>query len=187
MDRVFVPESADHNPSRLTKSRQGFGVVQVNTRTLSTKVVQTPDLFADQFMTDGHGKVRIWAPRVASVSNRARSSIIRTAAMDPAGSRSATSDVLSNDRSSHWRSIPRRTRFMRCGRSRDGQALYRVSLDGSLRQELVLSRPDVDIDDVVRIGRSRRPVGVYASRRMSARRYTSIRSSTSLATPLAAA
>jgi dipeptidyl aminopeptidase/acylaminoacyl peptidase len=39
-------------------------------------------------------------------------------------------------------------------------ALYSVALDGSLKRELVLSRPDVDVDDLVSIGRQNRMVGV---------------------------
>ena len=37
---------------------------------------------------------------------------------------------------------------------KDGRhALYRVALDGSMKRELVLARPDVDIDGLVRVGR----------------------------------
>ncbi|WP_241656657.1 alpha/beta hydrolase family protein [Sphingomonas oligophenolica] len=38
-------------------------------------------------------------------------------------------------------------------------ALFRIALDGSLKREVVLSRPDVDVDQLVRIGRQQRVVG----------------------------
>jgi len=49
----------------------------------------------------------------------------------------------------------------------DGRdALYRISLDGSLKRELIFSSKDVDVDGVVRIGRSGRVIGVsYATDR----------------------
>jgi dipeptidyl aminopeptidase/acylaminoacyl peptidase len=44
------------------------------------------------------------------------------------------------------------------------QALYRVALDGSMRKDLVFAHPEVDVDGLVRIGRSQRPVGAsYAT------------------------
>jgi dipeptidyl aminopeptidase/acylaminoacyl peptidase len=50
---------------------------------------------------------------------------------------------------------------------KDGrQALYKIALDGSLKREVVLARPDVDIDQLIRIGRQRRVVGAsYATDR----------------------
>ena len=159
MDRVFVPESGDHNPSRLTKSLDGFGVVQVNTRTLSTKTVQPPDRFAAEFISDGHGHVRIMgaegglgeqSSQVIHYSYRANGS-----GWKPLGDL----DVLSNEGIQPLAIDAAQNALYALRKVQGREALYRVSLNGSLKQELVLSRPDVDIDDVIRIGRSRRPVG----------------------------
>jgi hypothetical protein len=38
-------------------------------------------------------------------------------------------------------------------------ALFSIALDGTNRRELVLARPDVDIDSLIRIGRDHRVVG----------------------------
>ncbi|WP_332306559.1 alpha/beta hydrolase family protein [Sphingomonas sp. PAMC 26605] len=44
--------------------------------------------------------------------------------------------------------------------AKDGrQALYAIALDGSLTKTLVLDHPDVDVDDLIRIGRQNRVVG----------------------------
>jgi dipeptidyl aminopeptidase/acylaminoacyl peptidase len=40
------------------------------------------------------------------------------------------------------------------------KALYRVYLDGTRKEELVFASPTVDVDDVVRVGRSGRVIGV---------------------------
>ena len=47
----------------------------------------------------------------------------------------------------------------------DGRsALYSIALDGSLREQLIFSRPDVDVDVLIRVGRQQRVVGVsYAT------------------------
>ena len=50
-------------------------------------------------------------------------------------------------------------------RKKDGRmALYQIALDGSLREPPVFARDDVDVDQVVRMGRRQRGVGVsYAT------------------------
>ncbi|HEX4388802.1 MAG TPA: S9 family peptidase, partial [Steroidobacteraceae bacterium] len=46
-------------------------------------------------------------------------------------------------------------------KKKDGRlAVYAVALDGSLREDLVYARPDVDVDELVQIGRQRHVVGV---------------------------
>lgn len=46
-------------------------------------------------------------------------------------------------------------------KKKDGlKALYSISLDGSLQEEMLYSRPDVDVDTVIRLGRRQRVVGV---------------------------
>jgi dipeptidyl aminopeptidase/acylaminoacyl peptidase len=110
-------------------------------------------------MTDGHGKVRIMgtegglgeqSSQVVHYSYRGNGS-----GWKPLGDL----DVLSNEGIQPLAIDSAQNSLYALRKIQGRQALYRVSLDGSLRQDLVLSRPDVDIDDVVRIGRSRRPVG----------------------------
>jgi len=46
-------------------------------------------------------------------------------------------------------------------KKKDGRkAVYTIALDGSQRENLIYSRPDVDVDDLIRIGRRNRVVGV---------------------------
>jgi dipeptidyl aminopeptidase/acylaminoacyl peptidase len=167
IDRWFVPEEGDHKPSRLTKRDEGYGVVEINTRNLSTKTVEKPKREAADFLTDGHGHVRIMGIQPQANASGQASEVLeysyRTAGSGgwrPLG----RFNVLNND-GIRPLGIDAKLNALYALQKVDGrQALYRISLDGSQRQELILSRPDVDVDDVIEIGRSRRPVGAtYAT------------------------
>jgi dipeptidyl aminopeptidase/acylaminoacyl peptidase len=157
LDRWFAPES-QNNPSRLTKTREGYGVVKVNTKSLATTVVQDPDLYAADFLSDGHGHVRVMgiqpdvgAGEVVKYSYRTGNN----GAWRPLGQY----NVLTDDGFNPFAVDPQINAVYGLQKVGGRQALYRISLDGSARQELVFAHPQVDVDNVVRIGRSRRPVG----------------------------
>jgi dienelactone hydrolase len=161
LDRNFAPESQSqsNNPSRLTKTRMGYGVVEVDTRSLKTTIVEEPDVYAADFLTDGHGHVRIMgmgtglgAGEVIKYSYRTGNS----GSWRPLG----TYNVLTEDGLNPIAVDPQLNAVYALQKANGRQALYRVSLDGSARQELVYAHPQVDVDGVIRIGRSRRPVGV---------------------------
>ena len=159
MDRWFVPESGYNNPTRLAKSLEGFGVVQVDTRTLATKVVQQPNRDAAEYLTDGIGHLRVMGIQDGSGTDQAKQVIHYSYRTDSGWKSLGDYDVISNDGIRPLAVDPKLNALFALRKINGRQALYRVNLDGGLRQELVLSRPDVDIDDVVRIGRSQRPVG----------------------------
>ncbi len=156
MDQNFVPEQVN-TPTRLSNSHEGYGVVQINTKTLSSKIVKQPDKFAVSYLTDGHGNVRIMGvgdgtrPDVIHWSYRAANS----GGWHPLGDL----NVLSDDGVQPLAVDPTVNALFALQKVNGREALYRIGLDGSLKQDLVLSRPDVDVDGVVRIGRSQRPVG----------------------------
>ena len=167
MDQWFVPEEGDHKPSRLTKTEEGYGVVEVNTRNLSTKTVEKPLTEAAEFMTDGRGHVRIMGIQPSANASRQASEAVEYSYRvgDSGGWRPLGSfNVLTND-GLRPLGIDAKLNALYALQKLDGrQALYRISLDGSQRQELVLSRADVDVDDLIEIGRTRRPVGAtYAT------------------------
>jgi dipeptidyl aminopeptidase/acylaminoacyl peptidase len=160
MDQWFVPEQVN-TPTRLSHSREGFGVLQLNTSSLSAKVVKEPDLNAVNYLTDGHGHIRIMgigSTLAAGSSDEVVHWSYRTA---DSGSWRPLGDlnVLSNDGVQPLAVDPKLNALFALRKVDGREALYRISLDGSLQEQLVLSRPDVDVDDVVRIGRSRRPIG----------------------------
>ena len=141
----------------------GLGVEQVDTVSLKRKQVEYPNDVASDFITDGHGKVRI----MAGVVTRNSGMIV-----------GRTNYFYRKAGTSQWLPLStvtsdgsHETGFVPLAVDRDQdvaygfdvsdtrQALFRISLDGSLKRELVLDDANVDIDQIVRIGRQGRVVG----------------------------
>ena len=160
MDRWFVPEVA--RKTRLNNEREGLGVVSLDTRTLATKIVEEPARYGAEFISDGQGGIRIMGSQLPSTargySGEKISYSYRTASSkrwQPLGDY----NVLSEEGLNPYAVDPRLNVAYALKKENGRKALYRISLDGSLRQELVFAHPSVDVDGVIRIGRSRRPVG----------------------------
>jgi acetyl esterase/lipase len=144
-------------------SQHGLGVDRIVTRTGQSQTVEPPRDGAVSYLSDGHGHVRIMATRVMDNSlGQVRSYLnyfYRTATSrdwKPLGAY----DFL--DRSGFLPlSVDPDLNAVFGLKKKDGRdALYRVSLDGSLHEELVFERPDVDVSGTVQIGRRQRPIGV---------------------------
>ena len=165
MDRWFVPEAAIN--TRLAKTAEGYGIVRVDTRNLSTRTVESPELYGAEYISDGQGRIRIMGiqlPKSASgYSGEKVKYSYRTADSNkwlPLGDY----DVLSETGINPYAVDPKLNVLYALKKQNGRQAMVRVALDGTLREELVFAHPQVDVDGVVRIGRSRRPVGVsYAT------------------------
>ncbi len=160
MARRYVPEVKIG--SIVEDKREGYGVDRVDSDKGATKAVESPNKRAGGYLSDGRGKVRIMlVPDMAdsgyatgrytyyyrtrgsddwkqlSIYHSIDESGFRPVAVDP------DLDVAYG--------------FKRAG-GRD--ALYSVALDGSARETLIYSHPQVDVDSTVRIGRAQRVVGV---------------------------
>ena len=160
MGRQYVPEMRQN--TRLEKKEEGFGVDRVDTATLSSKRVVPPKRNAAEYISDGRGNVRIMGmvPEAGATGMMGR-----------------TVDYFYRTKgSSEWKPFGSYNRLTRQGpdpyavdaerdaayvmeRTNGRKALYRVALDGSMRKELLLAHPEVDVDGVVRIGRRGRVVG----------------------------
>jgi len=169
MTRQFVPD--DKTGSMLGSKQEGNGVELVDTLTLKRKTVEPPRKDATEFISDGHGNVRVlgvlatdpdgllkgktrylyrkpgsrdWEP-LSTVVN-APTGI--STGFDPYAVDSARNVVFGFDDKNGY------------------SALYSVSLDGAATRTEVLARPDTDIDELVQIGRDHRVVGAsYALER----------------------
>jgi dipeptidyl aminopeptidase/acylaminoacyl peptidase len=161
MDQWFVPEVTQ--TSRLTNEREGLGVVRVNTFNRSTKIVEQPVRYAAEYLTDGYGKVRIMGVQLPGSASGYSGSKIRYSYRTADSNRwqpLGEYDVLTHDGVNPY-AVDRAANAVYAMKKLNGrQALYRIALDGSLREELVFAHDKVDADHVLRIGRSRRPVGV---------------------------
>ena len=159
MARDHVPEQ--DVGTHLAHTDNGLGVDLVDTRTLATSMVERPAPNAVDYITDGQGVVRIMHAMsssgigvlsgVDSYSYRLPNSrewrTFSVVPQDGPGLRPEIVDPVAN--------------VAYCFDRQGGRdALYRVSLDGSMNKQLVYSDPKVDIDGTVRLGRQGKLIGV---------------------------
>jgi len=163
LTRQYLPD--DHTGSHIGSAEDGLGVDRIDTRTLSVVHVERPIRDADDYITDGRGTVRIMGSREtrAGLDNgiihyeyRVQNSRDWKHFCDYDSFKGEGFEPLTVD---HDRNLA-------YGLKKQGgrKALYSVSLDESLHEELVYSRPDVDVDSLIQIGRRQRTIGVsYAT------------------------
>ncbi|HEY0749198.1 MAG TPA: S9 family peptidase [Steroidobacteraceae bacterium] len=162
MSRWYLPD--DHIGSHLGTSKKGLGVDWINTRTLATRSIESPHQEAVEYISDGRGTLRIMG--VESTRGVAEGYV--------------SGDInylYRREGSLEWHKLGELVGEEHNGfepyavdhdlnlaygfRKKDGRrALYSVALDGSLREDLVFARPDVDVAGLLRIGRRNRVVGV---------------------------
>lgn len=147
----------------LSATGAGLGVERVDTATLARELVERPSERVSEYITDGHGVVRIMGTQSASDSGllKGRTSYFYR----KPGERNwlplsvVTSGGGIENGFAPW-AVDRDLNVAYGFDAHDGRsALYRLALDGSLKRELVLDNPNVDIDSLVRIGRQNRVVG----------------------------
>ncbi len=162
MTHTYVPEQS--TGSLTTSQREGLGVDRVDTTTLVRKMVEAPRPAASEYISDGRGTIRImgvqpdtntgmmgnrtvytyrkkdsreWLPLGTTVYDGVLLRGFNPYAVDP------DLDVAYGFDNENGRT-----------------ALFKISLDGSLKKELVYERPDVDVDRLIQVGRQDRVVGV---------------------------
>lgn len=148
---------------------EGLGVEQVNVATLERKMIERPKETAVSYITDGLGNVRIMAnTRTDSRGEYARLDTDYSY-RDPGGDtwKPLSSTTYDGSLSHGFQPVAVDSKenvaygFDTKGNTR---ALYKMALDGSGKETLVLGRDDVDIDGLMEIGRNRRIVGAsYAT------------------------
>jgi dienelactone hydrolase len=147
-------------------SRNGLGVDRIDTRTGGAEHVEMPDGAAAEYLSDGHGQVRVVVYSIHpylgditsgqfSVRYRKRGSqewlsLAEFDTIAETGFRPITIDADQN--------------LVFGTKKKDGRwAIYSMSLDGSATETLVRSRDDVDVDTLLEVGRQSRVVGVEYS------------------------
>ena len=168
MTREYVPESTIGTNFRNTA--EGLGVDMIDTQSLKRTRVEAPRRMAVEYITDGHGIVRIMAIQGENSSgyssNKLKYFFRRPASRDW----EALSTVgLTDDVEGGFSPVavdPASNVVYGFDSEQGMTALFSIKLDGSGQRTLVLGRSDVDIDHVVTIGRNRRVVGAsYATER----------------------
>ena len=162
MSRDYVP-AGSATGTRMGRVADGLGVDRVNVETLRSNQVEAPTGQASGYITDGRGVVRIM--EVARLSGPDTQLTSRTDylyrlqgsdAWRPFGSFDSRTNegmvplAIDADLNAAYVLKKLNGRF----------AVYRVRLDESLTEELVYANPVVDVDNVVRIGRGGKVIGV---------------------------
>jgi dipeptidyl aminopeptidase/acylaminoacyl peptidase len=163
MTRVYLPD--DHVGSHLGSSSEGLGVDWIDTRTLSVKHVEPARPDAVLYITDGRGTVRITGRRQTRAEEDTGTTIFLYRL---AGSRDwrKLSDYNEVDHSGFYPEAVDHDRNVAYGyKKKNGRlALYSVTLDEALHEEVVYEHPDVDVGGLIYIGRNNRVVGTsYAT------------------------
>jgi len=157
--RTYLPD--DHLGTHLGSTAQGLGVDRVDTRTLEVKHVESPTPDALEYFSDGHGTVRVKGSRIKHSGNQETGVILYSYRLP--GSRDWDSlgryDTVDGSGMEIY-AVDRDLNVAYGFKKKDGRrALYSITLDRSLHEELVYARPDVDVDSVVHIGRRHHIVG----------------------------
>jgi dienelactone hydrolase len=157
--RVYVPE--ERTGSIIASRDQGYGADRVDTRTLEAKQVERPRPETVEYISDGAGNIRIMGVNPTSssgYSTRQVKYLYRRPGSKEWESLS-TYDVLTGQGFNPYAVDGKLNAAYGFKKSAGLQGLYKVSLDGTPVETPVFNHPEVDVDGLVRIGRSRRVVG----------------------------
>jgi dipeptidyl aminopeptidase/acylaminoacyl peptidase len=170
MTRAYVPEN--ETGTHIVNSDQGLGVELVDTGSLKRQQIERPKRTAVEYISDGHGLVRVMglqdrdsdtgvvSPEIKYLYRRPDSrnweplSVLKILGggqydgFNPIAVDSTSNRVFGYDAENGY------------------QGIYAIALDGSNTRTRLLGRSDVDIDQLERIGRDNRVVGAsYATER----------------------
>lgn len=161
MTRTYLPEATTGTITASTK--EGLGVDRVDTRTLSRQTVEPPNNAAAGYITDGRGNVRIMAiERTNSLDESTGTYIYRYRKKDSRDWLPLVTVNFSNYQADGF--VPEAIDpdldvVYGFDKANGRTGLYKMSLDGSMKKELVFDRPDAPIDQLLQIGRQQRVVG----------------------------
>lgn len=169
MTRIFLPQ--DTSGSNIRSKGEGLGVEEVDVTTLARKLVEKPRSEASEYISDGHGNVRIMGITPRDADGYMRGKVSYSYRKPDSREWDGLTKVVQSD-AGLWGGFEPyavdSTRNVTYGFDNNNgyTALYAMSLDGLGTQQLVLGRNDVDVDSLVQIGPSNRVVGAsYATER----------------------
>jgi dipeptidyl aminopeptidase/acylaminoacyl peptidase len=165
MTRVYLPD--DHTGSHIGSTKHGIAVDRIDTQTLAARTIEQPRDDAVDYISDGRGTIRIVGVRSRHGalgdydSGETAYYYRKTDSRDWLPMGEVVGEELNGFRPV---AVDHDANLAYGYKKLDGRlALYTIALDGSLKEELVYARPDVDVGGLNRIGRRHRVVGVSYS------------------------
>lgn len=162
--RYYVPEGA--TGSHISNNKEGLGVDYVDTTTLKAKSIEFPRGAAVRYISDGKGKIRIVANRTTDNKGYDTGKIsFQYRLADENNWRPFGEYDSRTDTGFYPSAVDPASNTVFGFEKKNGRDLVaKVALDGSLTKTEVLSRPDVDVDNLILLGRQRKIVGAsYAT------------------------
>ena len=138
----------------------GLGVDQVDLTTTKARRVEAPHVDVDGYISDGRGKVRIQYAREHREGQLTGRTSFRYRAAGSSSWKPFSMYNSTGNEGDYPIAVDGGSNAAYVLSKTDGRdALYRVSLDGSLSRSLVASNPAVDISSIVRVGRGQKIIG----------------------------
>jgi dipeptidyl aminopeptidase/acylaminoacyl peptidase len=159
MTREYLPD--EHTGSHVGSSAEGLGVDRIDTRSLAITSIEPANRNAFEYLTDGHGTVRIMGTRQLGPDER-DTGVLTFHYREPASRIwKPLSSYRESDRSGfNPLAVDRDLNVAYGVKKLDGRlAIYSLKLDDSLKEQLIYARPDVDVSDLLQIGRAQRVFG----------------------------
>lgn len=164
MVRAYSPEFS--TGTKIASLADGLAVDDVDTNNLHTITVENPRAHGRDFISDGYGRLRVLGLEVNETEEGYASGTINYLARPKDGAEFAPIG--------RYETVPRtgfnpyyvdpKLDVIYGLKKVDGRiAAYKMALDGSKKETLVLARPDVDVSGFATIGRTRRVIGVTYS------------------------
>ncbi|HVR81783.1 MAG TPA: S9 family peptidase [Luteimonas sp.] len=168
MAREYVPEVGKMNTLMVRKTN-GLGIDRIDVVTMDSTPVEGAAKSADFFIADGRGHVRMKGFREQHGIQGLLSSRLNYSYRLPGSMEWKAFSSLENGIGMAALAVDEGSNSAYVLKKLDGrQALYRVKLDGSMAAELIYKNDKVDVDDVVRVGRGSRVIGLtYAEDKRS--------------------
>lgn len=167
MMRQFVPNMG--TGTLVGSKAEGIGVVRIDTLTGKEVTVEPAKITVERFIADGQGHVRVMGLQPSGTTGYAGDQISYRYRLAGGGDWQPLSQVKleGTGLSSGFEpaAVDPALNVVYGFQNKDGfSALYKQALDGSGKgPELVLAKPGLEVDGLIRIGRSRRVVGVSYS------------------------
>jgi dienelactone hydrolase len=155
--------------SLTAQNNEGLGVDDIDSANLKSSSVEKARPQAQEYISDGHGKVRIMGVQTALTRDGYSSGKVKYLYRTKEGrdwlDLSTLDSVVDQGFNPHF--VDPELDLAYGLNKLDGRlAAYSMALDGTKKATLLLARPDVDIDGFTTIGRNRRVVGItYATDR----------------------